>query len=489
MSDTKSVNNLESQDSVKPVILVVDDEDTIRSCLKEALEAEGHKVYTSDDGGNSLRLTKELIPDLVILDLKMPGMNGLDLLREIKLHDQNILVILLTGHASVDSAVSAMKAGAFDYLEKPFKMEHIKVVVDKALSTQSLMREVSRLRAKTNITGDVNIIAVSKEMKEIVEHVKIIAQSPSSTVLIHGESGTGKELIANYIHMMSARNKYRFMEVNCAALTENLLESELFGYEKGSFTGAATTGKAGLFEATQRGTMFLDEIGEMPPYLQTKLLRVLQDRAIVRVGANEPHPIDIRVVAATHQDLDARVKQGLFREDLYHRLNVIRLRLPSLRERREDIPLLARYFLAKSARDLGVEAKRLSDAAMAYLAGQSFPGNVRQLENICHWLTVMAPTQVIEAGDLPAELRTEAPVAETDWLWALAHEVERMLARGESSIMESLATRFEKTLIAKALAHTGGRRIEAANLLGIGRNTITRKIAELGLEEKETPPA
>lgn len=275
MSDTKSVKNTESQDGVKPVILVVDDEETIRFCLKEALEVEGYKVHTEDNGENSLRSIKKMIPDLVILDLKMPGMSGLDLLKEIKSYDQNILVILLTGHASVDSAVNAMKDGAFDYLEKPFKMDLIKVVIEKALSTQSLMREVSRLRAKADNAGGVNIVAVSQEMKKVFEHVKIIAQSPSSTVLIQGESGTGKELIANYVHMMSARSKYRFMEVNCAALTENLLESELFGYEKGSFTGASTAGKAGLFEATQRGTMFLDEIGEMSLPLQAKLLRVL----------------------------------------------------------------------------------------------------------------------------------------------------------------------------------------------------------------------
>ena len=226
----------------------------------------------------------------------------------------------------------------------------------------------------------------------------------------------------------------------------------------------------------------------MPADLQTRLLRVLSDGTFYRVGGHQPIRANVRVIAATHQDLEARVKEGLFREDLYHRLNVIRLRLPNLRERREDIPLLARYFLAKSARDLGVEPKRLSDAAMAYLCGQSFPGNVRQIENICHWLTVMAPTQVIEVGDLPPELRDETPVAESDWLAALAREVDRMLARGESAIMDTLSKRFERTLIGKALAHTGGRRIEAANLLGIGRNTITRKVAELGLQDKDAPP-
>jgi two-component system nitrogen regulation response regulator GlnG len=307
-------------------------------------------------------------------------------------------------------------------------------------------------------------------------------------VLITGESGSGKELVAHALHRHSPRAAKPLVAINTAAMPKDLLESELFGHERGAFTGAQAM-RRGRFEQAEGGTLFLDEIGDMPAELQTRLLRVLSDGTFYRVGGHQPIRANVRVIAATHQDLEACVKQGLFREDLYHRLNVIRLRLPSLRERREDIPLLARYFLAKSARDLGVEAKRLSDAAMAYLAGRRFPGNVRQLENICHWLTVMAPTQMIEVGDLPAELRDETPAVESDWHSALAREVERMLARGESSIMEKLATRFEKTLIARALAHTGGRRIEAATLLGIGRNTITRKIAELGLEEKETPPA
>jgi len=307
-------------------------------------------------------------------------------------------------------------------------------------------------------------------------------------VLITGESGSGKELVARALHRHSPRAAKPFVAINTAAMPKDLLESELFGHERGAFTGAQAM-RRGRFEQAEGGTLFLDEIGDMPAELQTRLLRVLSDGTFYRVGGHQPIRANVRVIAATHQDLEVRVKEGLFRADLYHRLNVIRLRLPSMRERREDIPLLARHFLAKSARDLGVETKRFSDAAMAYLAGRSFPGNVRQLENICHWLTVMAPTQVIEVGDLPVELRDEAPAAESDWLSALAREVERMLARGELAILESLATRFEKTLISRALAHTGGRRIEAANLLGIGRNTITRKIAELGLEETETPPA
>jgi two-component system, NtrC family, nitrogen regulation response regulator GlnG len=272
-------------------------------------------------------------------------------------------------------------------------------------------------------------------------------------------------------------------------MPKDLLESELFGHERGAFTGAQAM-RRGRFEQAEGGTLFLDEIGDMPAELQTRLLRVLSDGTFYRVGGHQPLRAGARVIAATNQDLDARVRDGLFREDLYHRLNVIRLRLPSLRERREDIPLLARYFLAKSARELGVEPKRLSDAAMAFLSAQDLPGNVRQLENVCHWLTVMSPTQVIEVGDLPPDLRDEVSQGgESDWLMALATEVDRRLARDESGIMEGLSRTFEKTLIVKALAHTGGKRIEAANLLGIGRNTITRKIAELEIEDKEPPEA
>src|SRR3989338_362309 len=465
MSDTESVNNLESKDSVKPEILVVDDEDTIRSCLKEALEAEGHKVYTSEDGGNSLRLTKELIPDLVILDLKMPGMNGLDLLREIKLHDQNILVILLTGHASVDSAVSAMKAGAFDYLEKPFKMEHIKVVVDKALSTQSLMREVSRLRAKTNITGDVNIIAVSKEMKEIVEHVKIIAQSPSSTVLIHGESGTGKELIDNYIHMMSARNKYRFMEVNCAALTENLLESELFGYEKGSFTGAATTGKAGLFEATQRGTMFLDDIGEMSISLQSKLLRVLQERKFKRVGGVDDINIDVRIIASTNRDLEEEVKKGNFRKDLYYRLKVLPVFLCALRDRKDDILPLVKHYIHNFNKEFNKNVNNIPSGIEAILKNYDWPGNVRELKNVIERAVLLSNNSTLSAEHL-----------------LLGSEIGAK-ATGEDEDADQSISTIEKQHIAAILKETSWQMTKASKILGINRTTLYNKIKHYDIKQ------
>jgi len=305
--------------------------------------------------------------------------------------------------------------------------------------------------------------------------------------LITGESGTGKELVARALHRHGPRATRPFIAINTAAIPKDLLESELFGHERGAFTGAQSM-RRGRFEQAEGGTLFLDEIGDMPPDLQTRLLRVLSEGQFYRVGGHQPIKANVRVIAATHQDLELKIKQGLFREDLYHRINVIRLRLPSLRERREDIPILAKHFLQKSAKDLGVETKRLSIDAMKFLSTQDFPGNVRQLENLCHWLTVMAPGQNVEIRDLPADLRAEGPVQEVDWLSALQKEVERALNRGEQGIMDELTRQFEKALIGRALAHTGGRRIEAASLLGLGRNTLTRKIQELGLEDRPEKP-
>jgi two-component system nitrogen regulation response regulator GlnG len=302
-------------------------------------------------------------------------------------------------------------------------------------------------------------------------------------VLINGESGTGKELVAQALHRHSARADKPFVAINTAAIPKDLLESELFGHEKGAFTGAAAT-RHGRFEQAEGGTLFLDEIGDMPAELQTRLLRVLSDGNYYRVGGHQPIKANVRIIAATHQNLDERVKQGLFREDLFHRLNVIRLRLPPLRERREDIPVLAKHFLQKSAKELGVEQKILSETALNYLAAQDIPGNVRQLENLCHWLTVMTPTQQVEIADLPAEWRDGAQTAPaaSDWRSALAQQAAMALQRNESNILDTLTKEFERTLITQALQHTGGRRIEAATLLGMGRNTLTRKIQELGLD-------
>jgi two-component system nitrogen regulation response regulator GlnG len=320
-------------------------------------------------------------------------------------------------------------------------------------------------------------------MQRIFRLVSKVAKT-DSTVLLNGESGTGKELIARSLHLQSRRSQGPFVPVNVGAIPEALIESELFGYVRGAFTGAAGE-RVGLVEEADRGTLFLDEIGDMPPDLQTRLLRVLSDGQFYRVGGHQPIKSNVRIIAATHQDLENRVKSGLFREDLFHRLNVIRLRLPALRERRDDIPLLARHFLQKSARELGVDSKKLSEAAMKYLTSLDLPGNVRQLENLCHWLTVMAPGMNIDVKDLPPELREETrdPSA-GNWVTALEREAEASLKRGDSAILDELTRQFERALITRALAHTGGRRIEASVLLGMGRNTLTRKIQELGLGEE-----
>jgi two-component system nitrogen regulation response regulator GlnG len=387
----------------------------------------------------------------------------------------------MTAYSDLESAVAAFQGGAFEYLPKPFDVDQAVDLIRRALD------ESTRETGGDEVAADSpEILGQAPAMQEVFRAIGRLSNS-SSTVLITGESGTGKELVARALHRHSPRAGRPFIAINTAAMPKDLLESELFGHERGAFTGAQAM-RRGRFEQAEGGTLFLDEIGDMAPDLQTRLLRVLSDGQFYRVGGHQPLRANVRVIAATHQDLEARVREGRFRDDLYHRLNVIRLRLPSLRERREDIPLLARHFLAKSARELGVEPKRLSEGALNELAAQDWPGNVRQLENVCHWLTVMAPAQTVGVGDLPPELREGAGAAgDADWTVALQRQVERALGRGESNLMESLSRDFEKTLIAKALAHTGGRRIEAATLLGIGRNTITRKITELGIEDKDGP--
>jgi two-component system nitrogen regulation response regulator GlnG len=464
---------------MKPV-WVVDDDRSIRWVFEKALTREGIQFKTFSQASDALAELDTAPPQVLVSDIRMPGTSGLELLQAVKQRCPALPVIVMTAYSDLESAVAAFQGGAFEYLPKPFDVDQAVDLIRRAME-ESSREDIDEEAAQVSP----EILGQAQSMQEVFRAIGRLSQS-SATVLITGESGSGKELVARALHRHSPRSAKPFVAINTAAMPKDLLESELFGHERGAFTGAQAM-RRGRFEQAEDGTLFLDEIGDMPAELQTRLLRVLSDGTFYRVGGHQPIRANVRVIAATHQDLEARVKEGLFREDLYHRLNVIRLRLPSLRERREDIPLLAKHFLAKSAGDLGVEPKRLADAAMAYLAGQSFPGNVRQLENICHWLTVMSPTQVIEVGDLPAELREEAPAAESDWLGGLAREVERMLTRGELEIMDKLAKQFEKTLIGRALAHTGGRRIEAANLLGIGRNTITRKIADLGLEEKGPP--
>jgi len=406
----------------------------------------------------------------------MPGPSGIELLQRVKERHPAVPVIVMTAYSDLDSAVSAFQGGAYEYLPKPFDVDQAVDLIRRALE------DSEQGEAEQETAGDVpEILGQAQAMQEVFRAVGRLSQS-SATVLITGESGTGKELVARALHRHSARAARPFIAINTAAMPKDLLESELFGHERGAFTGAQQL-RRGRFEQAEGGTLFLDEIGDMPPELQTRLLRVLSDGTFYRVGGHEQLRANVRVIAATHQDLDQRVRDGAFRDDLYHRLNVIRVRIPALRERREDIPLLARHFIARSARELGIEPKRLSEEVLAHLARLDFPGNVRQLENLCHWLNVMAPGQVIGLADLPAEFRgATATIAPTDWIAALEREVEQRLARGQTGILDELGRQFERSLILRALARTGGRRIEAATLLGMGRNTITRKIQELGIE-------
>jgi len=460
---------------MKPV-WVVDDDRSIRWVFEKALGREGIPFRTFGTAQDALAALETEAPQVLVSDIRMPGTSGLDLLQAVKAKHPSLPVIIMTAYSDLESAVAAFQGGAFEYLPKPFDVDQAVELIRRALD-ESLREEAGEEAPATTP----EILGQAPSMQEVFRAIGRLSQS-NATVLITGESGSGKELVARALHRHSPRAAKPFVAINAAAMPKDLLESELFGHERGAFTGAQQM-RRGRFEQAEGGTLFLDEIGDMPFDLQTRLLRVLSDGHFYRVGGHQPLKASVRVIAATHQDLEARVREGLFREDLYHRLNVIRLRLPPLAERREDVPLLARHFLAKSGRELGIEPKRLSDDAMAFLAAYEWPGNVRQLENVCHWLTVMAPGQSIELADLPPELRQDtARSPETDWTAALAREVERALVRGEAGLMDSMTRTFERILISKALAHTGGRRIEAAQLLGIGRNTITRKIAELGIE-------
>ena len=462
--------------SVNPV-WIVDDDRSIRWVFEKALEREGIAYRAFSSALEALKALETETPRVVVSDIRMPGESGLVLLQKVRERYATLPVIIMTAYSDLGNAVTAFQGGAYEYLPKPFDVDHAVELIRRAMSENQVPQEVVETPE-----GAPEILGQAPAMQNVFRAIGRLAQS-NATVLITGESGSGKELVASALHRHSPRAKLPFIAINTAAIPKDLLESELFGHERGAFTGAQTT-RRGRFEQAEGGTLFLDEIGDMPAELQTRLLRVLSDNHYYRVGGQQPIKANVRVIAATHQDLEARVKQGLFREDLFHRLNVIRLRLPSLRERREDIPLLAQHFLRKSAKDLNVEAKRFSEPVIKYLTAMDFPGNVRQLENLCHWLTVMAPAAQITIEDLPPEIRTEAAMpADQNWIAALEREAGARLARGETRIMDELTNQFEKALILKALAQTGGRRIEAANLLGIGRNTLTRKVQELGIDD------
>jgi two-component system nitrogen regulation response regulator GlnG len=462
-------------------VWIIDDDRSIRWVFEKALAREGIAHRTFGAAQDALDTLGEEAPQVVVSDIRMPGLSGLEFMQQLRSRLPATPVIIMTAYSDLESAVAAFQGGAFEYLPKPFDVDHAVELVRRAIDESR--RQVQALPAEDEAP---EILGQAPAMQEVFRAIGRLAQS-HATVLITGESGTGKELVARALHRHSPRASRSFIAINTAAIPKDLLESELFGHERGAFTGAQAM-RRGRFEQAEGGTLFLDEIGDMPQDLQTRLLRVLSDGQFYRVGGHTPLAANVRVIAATHQDLEARVKQGLFREDLYHRLNVIRLRLPALRERREDIPALARHFLAKSARELGVDGKRLTDAALQFLSIQDWPGNVRQIENVCHWVTVMAPGQVVDVKDLPPEVRGEgaaAGAAEGDWRRVLEREVASRLARGESGIADPLTREFESALITKALQHTGGRRIEAAGLLGIGRNTLTRKVQELKIDTKD----
>ena len=491
---------------MKP-IWVVDDDQSIRFVLEKALAREQFSVRAFSNARDVLAALDDDEPQVLVSDIRMPGGSGLDLLAKIKLRLPGLPVIVMTAYSDLDSAVSAFQGGAFDYLAKPFDVPKAVELIRRAVE-ESLREAVASERP-----GETpEMLGQAPAMQDLFRAIGRLSQS-QVTVLITGESGSGKELVALALHKHSPRGSGPFVAINTAAIPKDLLESELFGHERGAFTGAQTM-RRGRFEQADGGTLFLDEIGDMPFDLQTRLLRVLSDGQFYRVGGHQPQKSNVRVIAATHQNLEQRVKDGAFREDLFHRLNVIRLRLPALRERPDDIPMLARQFLQRSAKDLGVEAKRLSEAALARLLAFDYPGNVRQLENICHWLTVMAPAQVVEVKDLPPELMAmqlgaaasaagtgmapaaaapqaqpvpvpavARPAAGAGWLADLEREARALLDSNTPEVWEALTRQFEAKLILTALDSTRGRRIEAAQRLGIGRNTITRKIQELGLDD------
>lgn len=459
-------------------LLLVDDDPSLLKLLGMRLTSEGFHVTTAESGQEALRLLAREQIDLVISDLRMDEMDGMALFAEIQKHQPGMPVIILTAHGSIPDAVAATQQGVFSFLTKPVDRDALYKAIDEALALSATSAGDDAWRE--------DIVTRSPLMLRLLEQVKMVAQSDVS-VLINGQSGTGKEVVAQAIHAASPRAGKAFIAINCGALPEQLLESELFGHAKGAFTGAVSS-REGLFQAAAGGTLFLDEIGDMPLDVQTRLLRVLADGQFYRVGGYAPVKVDVRIIAATHQNLELRVQEGKFREDLFHRLNVIRVHLPPLRERREDIPRLARHFLQIAAKELGVEAKNLHPETETALTRLPWPGNVRQLENTCRWLTVMAAGQEVLIQDLPGELfETAAPESPShslpdSWATLLAQWADRALRSGHQNLLSEAQPEMERTLLTTALRHTQGHKQEAARLLGWGRNTLTRKLKELGME-------
>lgn len=459
-------------------VWIVDDDRSIRWVLAKALNGANIDCLEFESGLEVVTAIEKQTPRAIITDIRMPGMDGFELLRHLNKVAPDVPVIITTAHADLNSAVSAFQSGAFEYLPKPFDVDDAIALVERAVSQS----DIDNPAMPGGNSTAAEIIGAAPPMQEVFRAIGRLSKS-SINVLITGQSGTGKELIASALHRHSPRADGPFIALNMAAITRELLESELFGHEKGAFTGAQST-REGRFQQADQGTLFLDEIGDMPAELQTRLLRVLAEGEFYRVGGHAPIRVNVRVIAATHKDLEKEVEAGAFREDLFHRLNVVRVRVPSLNERAEDIPALFDHFLSRAAEELDAERKSIHAGAMQILQGFEWPGNVRQLENVARWLTVMTPSFQVQVEDLPPEvLQSSSNETAVDWQVSLRRWAGKKLALGAEGLMDEALPEFEKTLISVALERTGGRRQEAAVLLGWGRNTITRKIRDLGMED------
>lgn len=461
-------------------VWIIDDDRSIRWVLEKALVQEGLTPTCFENGHSTLARLRQDQPDVIVTDIRMPGIDGLEVLAKIKEEHPELPVIIITAHSDLDSAVASYQGGAFEYLPKPFDVEEAMALVKRAIE-QRKEKQAQNHACLNAITPE--IIGEAPAMQEVFRAIGRLSQS-NITVLINGESGTGKELVAQALHRHSPRSEYPFIALNMAAIPKDLVESELFGHEKGAFTGANTQ-RRGRFEQANGGTLFLDEIGDMPIDTQTRLLRVLADGEFYRVGGHTPVQVDVRIIAATHQNLEELVKEGRFREDLFHRLNVIRIHIPKLSERREDIPQLAAHFLNLAAKEIGTDPKLLRPETENFLSQMPWPGNVRQLENTCRWLTVMASGREIHVSDLPLDLQnqgSENSSTNGNWEQALRNWADIELTRGITRLLDNAVPTFEKIMIETALKHTAGRRRDAAELLGWGRNTLTRKIKELDMD-------
>lgn len=470
------MNSLES-------IWIVDDDKSIRWVLEKALQQADLKTDSFETAKAVFEALDYKQPNVIITDIRMPGKSGFDLLAYVKVNYPHIPVIIITAHSDLESAVSSYQSGAFEYLPKPFDIDEAVAIVKRALNHSKEQNTHNSPHSDSHTVSE--IIGEAPAMQEVFRAIGRLSQSNIS-VLINGASGTGKELVAHALHKHSPRAKAPFIALNMAAIPKDLMESELFGHEKGAFTGA-TTLRQGRFEQANGGTLFLDEIGDMPADTQTRLLRVLADGEFYRVGGHTPIKVDVRIIAATHQNIEMLVTEGKFREDLFHRLNVIRIHIPKLTNRREDIPALAKHFLQNIAKELAVEPKILKPETEKYLQSLPWPGNVRQLENTCRWITVMASSREIHLDELPPEIHQNTPVQKevteaNDWQIQLKKWVEQALVEGKTNLLEQAVPTFETIMIETSLQYTKGRRREAAELLGWGRNTLTRKIKELNLE-------